>query len=91
MPLFFGDRLIGMLTLDKLEVDFYTAEHAHLAKAFAAYAATLRFLGEASETQTGDSSVDANLLKLLVSKTWGFFALLPSFREYRPFGEQFAR
>jgi class 3 adenylate cyclase len=40
VPLLFGDRLIGMLTLDKLEADFYTAEHAHLAKAFAAYAAT---------------------------------------------------
>ena len=40
VPLLFGDRLIGMLTLDKLEADFYTAEHAHVAKAFAAYAAT---------------------------------------------------
>ena len=40
VPLLFGDRLIGMLTLDKLEADFYTAEHAHMAKAFAAYAAT---------------------------------------------------
>ncbi len=40
VPLLFGDRLIGMLTLDKLEADFYTVEHAHVAKAFAAYAAT---------------------------------------------------
>ena len=40
VPLLFGDRLIGMLTLDKLDADFYTAEHAHVAKAFAAYAAT---------------------------------------------------
>ena len=40
VPLLFGDRLIGMLTLDKLEADFYTAAHAHVAKAFAAYAAT---------------------------------------------------
>ena len=40
VPLLFGDRLIGMLTLDKLEADFYTEEHAHVAKAFAAYAAT---------------------------------------------------
>ena len=40
VPLLFGDRLIGMLTLDKREADFYTAEHAHVAKAFAAYAAT---------------------------------------------------
>ena len=40
VPLLFGDRLIGMLTLDKLEADFYTAAHAHIAKAFAIYAAT---------------------------------------------------
>jgi signal transduction histidine kinase/CheY-like chemotaxis protein/HPt (histidine-containing phosphotransfer) domain-containing protein len=40
VPLLFGDRLIGMLTLDKLDADFYTAEHAHVARAFAAYAAT---------------------------------------------------
>ena len=40
MPLLVGDRLIGMLTLDSLEADFYTAEHANLAQAFAAYAAT---------------------------------------------------
>ena len=39
VPLLFGDSLIGMLTLDKLEADFYTAEHAHMAGAFAAYAA----------------------------------------------------
>ena len=39
VPLLYEDRLIGMLTLDKLEADFYTAEHAHTAKAFAAYAA----------------------------------------------------
>jgi class 3 adenylate cyclase/GAF domain-containing protein len=40
VPLLVGERLIGMLTLDKLDADFYTAEHAHLAKAFAPYAAT---------------------------------------------------
>ena len=40
VPLLVGDRLIGMLTLDKLEEGFYTPEHAHVAKAFAAYAAT---------------------------------------------------
>jgi class 3 adenylate cyclase/GAF domain-containing protein len=40
VPLLVGDRLIGMLTLDKLEEGFYTPEHAHLAKAFAPYAAT---------------------------------------------------
>ncbi|MEA3341745.1 MAG: GAF domain-containing protein, partial [Chloroflexota bacterium] len=35
----FGDRLIGMLALDKHEPGFYTAEHARLASAFAAQAA----------------------------------------------------
>ena len=40
VPLLLGDRLIGMLTLDKLEEDFYTPEHANVAKAFAPYAAT---------------------------------------------------
>ena len=40
VPLLVGDRLIGMLTLDRLDVDSYTAEHANVAKAFAPYAAT---------------------------------------------------
>ncbi|MCX6068198.1 MAG: GAF domain-containing protein, partial [Chloroflexi bacterium] len=40
VPLLFGERLIGMITLDKLEKDFYTAEHAHMAQAFATQAAT---------------------------------------------------
>jgi signal transduction histidine kinase/CheY-like chemotaxis protein len=34
-----GDRLIGMLTLDSFEPNFYTAEHAETARAFAAFAA----------------------------------------------------
>jgi PAS domain S-box-containing protein len=50
VPLLVGDRLIGMLTLDSLEADFYTAEHANMAKAFAAFAATAidkaRYLSE---------------------------------------------
>ena len=50
VPLLIGDRLIGMLTLDSFEVDFYTAEHANMAKAFAAFAATAidkaRYLSE---------------------------------------------
>ena len=33
VPLLVGDRLMGMLTLDSLEADFYTAEHANMAKA----------------------------------------------------------
>ena len=40
VPLLVGDRLIGMLTLDSFEADFYTAEHAEMAEAFAAFAAT---------------------------------------------------
>lgn len=40
VPLLIGDRLIGMLTLDSFEADFYTPEHAETAKAFAAFAAT---------------------------------------------------
>jgi PAS domain S-box-containing protein len=40
VPLIVGDRLIGMLTLDSFEPDFYTVEHGKLAEAFAAFAAT---------------------------------------------------
>jgi GAF domain-containing protein len=40
VPLLFGERLIGMITLDKLEEGFYTSEHAKVALAFAAQAAT---------------------------------------------------
>ena len=39
VPLLFGDRLIGMLSLDKLEPDFYTPEHMQVAESFAAPAA----------------------------------------------------
>ena len=50
VPLLVGDRLIGMLTLDSFEADFYTAEHAKMAEAFAAFAATAidkaRYLSE---------------------------------------------
>jgi PAS domain S-box-containing protein len=40
VPLLTGRRLIGMLTLDSFEPDFYTLEHASTAEAFAAFAAT---------------------------------------------------
>ena len=40
VPLLIGDRVIGMLTFDSFEVDFYTPEHAAMAKSFAAFAAT---------------------------------------------------
>ena len=39
VPLLFGDRLIGMLTLDKQDPDYYSERHARLALAFAAQAA----------------------------------------------------
>ena len=38
-PLLFGDRVIGMIALDKHEPGYYTAEHASLALAFGAQAA----------------------------------------------------
>jgi signal transduction histidine kinase/CheY-like chemotaxis protein/HPt (histidine-containing phosphotransfer) domain-containing protein len=40
VPLLTGDRMIGMLTFDSFEPDFYTTEHARTAEAFAAFAAT---------------------------------------------------
>jgi two-component system cell cycle sensor histidine kinase/response regulator CckA len=39
VPLLFGDRLIGMLSVDKREPGFFGAEHARLAASFAAQAA----------------------------------------------------
>jgi len=39
VPLVFGDRLIGMIALDKFEPGFYTPEHARLALAFGTQAA----------------------------------------------------
>ncbi len=38
-PMVVGDRLIGMIALDKREPGFYTEEHARLTEAFAAQAA----------------------------------------------------
>ncbi|NTV61979.1 MAG: GAF domain-containing protein [Oscillochloris sp.] len=39
VPLIFGERLIGMIAIDKYEPGFYTPEHARIASAFAAQAA----------------------------------------------------
>ncbi|MFV9503362.1 MAG: response regulator [Oscillochloridaceae bacterium umkhey_bin13] len=39
VPMIFGERLIGMITLDKYEPGYYTTEHSRLALAFAAQAA----------------------------------------------------
>ncbi len=40
VPLLIGKRPIGMITFDSFEADFYTPEHATMARAFAAFAAT---------------------------------------------------
>jgi len=40
VPLLTDEKLIGMIALDKQEPDFYTEDHAQLAEAFAAQAAT---------------------------------------------------
>ncbi len=39
VPLLFGDKLIGMIAIDKQQPDFYTEKHAQLAMSFAAQAA----------------------------------------------------
>ena len=39
VPLLYGDRVIGIITLDKKEPNFYTKAHTHSAMAFAAQAA----------------------------------------------------
>ncbi len=39
VPMLVGERLVGMIALDKSEPAFYTQEHARLAEAFAAQAA----------------------------------------------------
>ncbi len=39
VPMLIGERLIGMITIDKYEPGFYTEEHARLAQGFAAQAA----------------------------------------------------
>jgi GAF domain-containing protein/nitrogen-specific signal transduction histidine kinase len=39
VPMLVGDRLVGMIALDKREAGFYTEKHARLAEAFAAQAA----------------------------------------------------
>ncbi|MCU1229563.1 MAG: hypothetical protein JWO97_2447 [Acidobacteria bacterium] len=40
VPLVFEDRLLGMISLDKAEADFYNADHLRLAEAFASLAAS---------------------------------------------------
>ncbi|HEX8172466.1 MAG TPA: GAF domain-containing protein [Thermoanaerobaculia bacterium] len=49
VPLIYDGRLVGMLALDKTEVDFYTAEHQRVALAFARLAAMALIESEADE------------------------------------------
>ena len=51
VPMLDGDRVLGMLALDKAEPDFYTPEHGQIALAFAAIVA--RALADA---EAGDQS-----------------------------------
>jgi GAF domain-containing protein len=50
VPMLDGDRCLGMLALDKKEVDFYTSAHADMALAFAALVA--RAIGESADQQS---------------------------------------
>jgi len=60
VPLLVGDRLIGMLTVDSFEADFYTADHANTAMAFAAFAATaIEKARYVTELQRAQSEADA--------------------------------
>ena len=59
-PILFGDRLIGMITLDKREPGFYTPQHAQLALSFAAQAAiAIENARLFEEIQTAKESAEA--------------------------------
>lgn len=65
VPLLYGDRVIGMLTLDKQEPGFYTAEHARLAVAFAGQAAiALENARLYQELEQRSAELDAALQRL---------------------------
>ncbi len=55
VPLLFGDRMLGMIAIDKQVPDFFTPEHVRLALAFAAQAAiaieNARLFAKAQEAQ----------------------------------------
>src|SRR5207249_1887617 len=64
VPLLISERLIGMVTLDSFDADFYTPEHANMAKAFAAFAATAidkaRYLTELQRArETAEAATEA--------------------------------
>jgi PAS domain S-box-containing protein len=70
VPLLFGDRLIGIITLDKKVPGFYTEEHAQLALAFAAQAAVAienARLYEAQRQQTEDLAAISAITRALSS------------------------
>lgn len=55
VPLVHDDQLLGMIALDKMEADFYTALHQQTAMAFAALLA----LAMAREDERGDGVISA--------------------------------
>jgi len=80
VPLVFGDRLIGMITLDKSEANYYTPTHAQLALAFAAQAATAienaRLFTETTEALTREQHL--NEVARALSSTLDLATILPS-------------
>lgn len=52
VPLLYGDRIYGMLALDKAEVDFYTAAHQQTALAFARLVAMALARGNAEAAES---------------------------------------
>ena len=71
VPLLVGDRLIGMIALDKRQPGFYTQEHAQSALAFAAQAAiaieNARLFGEARQRLAGLEALQRTSLQLISS------------------------
>jgi len=63
VPMLIGQRLIGMIALDKRELGFYTPEHARLAEAFAAQAAIAIENARLYEQAQRDAETRAMLLQ----------------------------
>ena len=65
VPLLLGDDVVGLISLDKREPDFYTPEHARVALAFAAQAAiamqNARLYAAANDELTQRSAVEKRL------------------------------
>jgi PAS domain S-box-containing protein len=62
-PMLVGDRLIGIITLDKREPGFYQQQHARLAQAFAAQAAIAVENARLYEQARQDARTRARLLR----------------------------